>query len=54
MLLLLLVLAIAMMDEGVQFIIPGRIPDMNDLYYDVLGGFSGIILLYLLKDKLNG
>ena len=54
MLFLLLILVIAMMDEGIQFMIPGRIPDLNDLYYDVLGGFSGMILLYLLKDKLNG
>ena len=54
MLLLLLLLVIAMMDEGVQFMIPGRIPDINDLYYDVLGGFSGMLLLYALKDKLNG
>ena len=54
MLLLLLILVIGMMDEGIQFMVPGRIPDINDFYYDVFGGFSGMLLLYALKDKLNG
>ena len=53
-LLLLLVLVIGIMDEGIQFVIPGRIPDINDFYYDVFGGLSGMLLLYALKDKLNG
>ena len=53
-LLLLLITIIGALDEGIQFLIPERIPDINDLYYDVLGGFSGMLLLYVLKDKLNG
>ena len=53
-LLLLLITFIAFLDEGVQYLIPARSADINDLYSDLLGGYSGILLIYLLKDKLNG
>ena len=48
-----LIVGVALFDEGVQFIIPNRIPDINDLYYDFIGGFLGMAIL-LLKEKVYG
>ena len=52
--LLLLVACIGLIDEGIQFLIPGRIPDIKDFYYDIFGGSFGMLLLYLFNDKING
>jgi len=43
----LLLLLFALIDEGIQFYIPGRIPDIYDLMFDVIGGIVGIIISYL-------
>ncbi len=43
----LLLLLFALIDEGIQFYIPGRIPDIYDLMFDVIGGTAGIIISYL-------
>jgi len=53
-LLLLLITFIAFLDEGVQYLIPARSADINDLYFDLFGGYSAILLVYLLKDRING
>ena len=52
--LMLLVTFLAFLDEGIQIFIPVRSPDWNDLYYDLFGGYLGLLLVYLLKDKING
>ena len=53
-----LLLLFAFIDEGVQFYIPGRIPDVYDLIFDIIGGTVGIIVCYLyfkIKNKsING
>ena len=49
--LLIVVFFIAAFDECLQFFIPRRYPDMNDFLFDVLGGFSGMSLLYLLNRR---
>ena len=53
-LLLLLITFIAFLDEGVQYLVPARSADVNDLYSDLFGGYSAILLVYLLKDRMNG
>ena len=45
--LLILIFFIAAFDECLQFFIPRRYPDINDFLFDILGGFSGMSLLYL-------
>ena len=51
----LFLLLFALIDEGIQFYIPGRIPDLYDLIFDVLGGTVGIIICYLyFKIKRKG
>ena len=45
--LLIVIFFIAAFDECLQFFIPRRYPDMNDFLFDILGGFSGMSLLYL-------
>ena len=47
------IVLIAIFDEGIQFLIPSRIPDVNDLYYDLLGGFLGMFTLFI-KEKIYG
>ena len=47
------IVLIAIFDEGIQFLIPSRIPDINDLYYDLLGGFLGMFTLFI-KEKAYG
>ena len=46
-----LIISVAIFDEGIQFLIPNRIPDINDLYYDLVGGLLGMLILFL-KEKL--
>ena len=53
-LLLLLVTFIALLDEGIQYLIPARSADINDLYFDLIGGYLGMLIMYTLKDRLNG
>tara|TARA_Y100001970_G_scaffold43766_1_gene54582 strand:- start:2120 stop:2470 length:351 start_codon:yes stop_codon:yes gene_type:complete len=52
--LMLLITFLAFLDEGIQIFIPVRSPDWNDLYSDLFGGYLGLLLVYLLKDKING
>ena len=51
---MLLITFLAFLDEGIQIFIPVRSPDWNDLYSDLFGGYLGLLLVYLLKDKING
>ena len=49
-----LLLVFALIDEGIQFYIPGRIRDLYDLMYDIFGGCVGIVICYLysyIKNK---
>ena len=48
-----LIICIAVFDEGIQYLIPSRIPDIYDLYYDIVGGFLGMFTL-LLKENIYG
>ena len=54
----LLLLLFALIDEGIQFYIPNRIPDLYDLLFDISGGTVGIIiycLYFSIKNKgING
>ena len=54
MILLLLITFIALLDEGIQYLIPARSADVNDLFPDLIGGYLGMSIMYILKDKLNG
>ena len=54
MLLLLLITCIALLDEGIQYLIPARSADINDLYPDLIGGYLGMLIMYIFKDRLNG
>lgn len=42
---LLLVLAVAVIDESIQLITPGRSSQVKDVLIDTAGGFTGIILV---------
>ena len=53
-LLLLLITGIALLDEGIQYLIPARSADINDLYPDLIGGYLGMSIMYMLKDRFNG
>ena len=53
-LIMLLITFIAFLDEGIQYLIPARSADINDLYPDLIGGYLGLSIMYILKDKLNG
>ena len=53
-LLLLLITFIAFLDEGIQYLIPARSADINDLYPDLIGGYLGMSIMYMLKDRFNG
>ncbi len=45
---LLLVLAVAVIDESIQLITPGRSSQVKDVLIDTAGGFTGIILVNTL------
>tara|TARA_B100001094_G_C17473334_1_gene458476 strand:- start:69 stop:419 length:351 start_codon:yes stop_codon:yes gene_type:complete len=53
-LLLGLITLIGFLDEGIQIFVPIRSPEWSDLCFDLLGGYSGLFLMYILKDKING
>ena len=45
---LLLVLAVAVIDESIQLITPGRSSQVTDILIDTSGGFAGIVLMRLI------
>ena len=51
--LFILIICVALVDEGIQYLIPSRIPDIYDLYCDAAGGFLGMFTLFL-KEKIYG
>ena len=53
-LLIIFVTFLSFLDEGIQIFIPIRSPEWIDLFFDLFGGYSGLFLMYILKDKING
>tara|TARA_B100001778_G_C18072491_1_gene399194 strand:+ start:143 stop:493 length:351 start_codon:yes stop_codon:yes gene_type:complete len=53
-LLIIFITFLSFFDEGIQIFIPVRSPEWIDLFFDLFGGYLGLFLMYILKDRING